>query len=87
MKVESRKDGKFVYRSDIRRGDIAILPTYYVKIGGMTCIILDLYDGRPDENDDIYEHCRCMLEDGTFENIQTWDLIPLLVEEDNKSKQ
>jgi hypothetical protein len=74
MKIESRKDGRVIYKSDLRRGDLVILPTCYMSIGGMRGIILDLYDGLPDENDDVYEHCRIMLEDGEFENLVTWDL-------------
>ncbi len=73
-RIVQRDDGRLVYRGDLLRGDLFIVPPYYVSICGMKGIVLDLYDGQPDENDDIYEHCRCMLENGEFENIATWDL-------------
>lgn len=66
---------RIVSKFNIKRGDLVLLPEYYVEIGGMKAIVLDLYDGQPDENNDIYECCRLMLEDGTFENLETFDLI------------
>lgn len=54
--------------------DIIIIPDYYNIIGGMKGIVLDVYVGHPDDNDDLYEMCRIMLEDGTFEALPSWDL-------------
>ena len=62
---------KRVITSDLCCGEVVLVPDYYLEIGGMKGIALDLFDGFPDENDEIHKRCRVMLENGTFENIET----------------
>ena len=74
MRIEKSKDGRIIYMGDVVRSDIVIVPDYYSMFGGMKAIVLDVYVGYPDDNDDLHEMCRVMLEDGTFEEFQSWDL-------------
>jgi len=74
MRIETSKDGNLIYAGEVARSDIIVVPGYYSIIGGMKGIVLDTYIGQPDDNNDLYEMCRVMLEDGTFEDIASWDL-------------